>query len=615
MTQQHPRYDLPRKNAQDISVDGFRLLFQWPLLIDTNRSDTTNGKSSRAQIADGLKLTREALRVAKWEQVVDPAMGKGAVAIEARDSYEERIYFHDFVPSFLFPKAKASDSTDTNDTTWRCNTYSRLRAEIDGFVIDFSIERMTLNLFEIGVAVASFEIDFTSVSVNGERCKLTLDKVQTTIDQLRRGHVPYWDIKDGTPKRVPRSVTLFTAGDGAEYKTLALDWPDSFSPIDSSDSNIPETDPRATFGHWRALISPLLLSRMQHDAAPGVLWRDPNDERIPVNALILLTPESHLECSDVNADQQAILAIKDSDWLRLADAEEAGPAFPYNADFASKTIGNISFYDRFLPSPEAGSWFATRHIIYGPFYGIMHSGNYFASTITKHFRRHYADLTLVVRLELSALLALSRQLTELIRKTTDPKDQDQREEGITDLQDQFLDFSHRYRFTGASSQVQPTELLHMLRRALGLDQLFAEVRDEIESAATAVRSHQSRREGEAAARLNRIAFVGLLLGVIAGLLGGNYLGGVGEFLATTEGWSSVVKIVGIGMMAMGLAGFLAQFVQSTKTALTWTLGLVTISGAVLMAAGIYMSIPPTTPAPPIPAGQPVPIFPPSADLP
>ncbi len=521
-----------------------------------------------------------------WKQTSDPSATSANQTdspARQREVYQERVYFHDFVQKFLYPDK--SDGAD-GDTVWRNDDYTQLIATIrngkNPFQLDFAIRRLTLNAFQAGVAIISLELEHTP----SKDTPLTLAMVQNAIDQLRRSFTPFWD-KDGRPGRVPLEVKIKDKA-GQSTTAMPLDWPDTRTAGPSPLSNIPNDDPRAVFGHWRKLIEPLVISRMAaaKDAGNGLVWRGPTDERTPVNSFIWLKPESHMPGDTAPPPtQQALLAIRDSDWARLADAEESGGALhPYNADFVRKEILSRAFYDRFLPSPGAVDYIATRYITYGSHFSMVGaSGADWEATATGHFRQHYASLTMIVRLEQAALLGLSRRLTHLVHSTR--QDQTKREAGIIDLQDQFLEFTHRYRFTGVSSQVMPTELLTHLRDAAGVEVLYDEVRAEIDSAAAAVTAHQNKRANDHAARLNGIAVAGVGAGLVVGLMGSGWQMEAGEWFDAATPGSTLLKLSGVSAIAMSLIGLGGLCLSRSKNMLNGGLAWIAVVGVLLLVAG------------------------------
>ncbi len=552
-------YDIPKCNASKIDVARFRLLFQWPLLVEAGPDHSVESQMQAlhaALEADG-----------HWQQTDDPAALPGEPAdstARQRDVYQERVYFHDFVQRFLYPEDPAAK-------VWRNDHYKTLTATIrdgdDTSLVTFDIRRLTLHPFQTGVAMISLELEH----IPGD-APLKLATVQNTIDQLRRSYTPFWD--EGAPGRVPARVEL-TDARGETTEGAPLDWPDDSDMASSLLRDIPEDDPRAVFAHWRKLIEPLVISRMAgaDEAKDGLVWRDPSDERIPVNSFIWLAPKAHISGDTAPpAEQQALLALHDSDWARLADAEDSGGALhPYNTDFVEQTILGRAFYDRFLPSPGASDAIATRYITYGPHFSMVGASkpdpdqppdfvSGWEKTATTHFRRHYASLTMIVRLEQAALLGISRRLTNLVHATR--QDQARREAGIIELQDQFLEFTHRYRFTGVSSQVMPGELLTRLRDAAGVDALYDEVRAEIDGAAAAVAAH------------------------MVGLMGANLLMDRGELFDKAAPVSTLFKLSGVSAIAMSMIALAGLCMSKWKDLLKGPLAWIAFAGVVLVVVGL-----------------------------
>ncbi len=535
-------YDIPKCNASEIDVARFRLLFQWPLLVEAGPDHSVESQMRALHAA----LTADD----HWQQTDDPAALSGELAdspAHQRAVYQERVYFHDFVQRFLYPDDPAAKA-------WRNDHYKRLTATIRDSgktsLVTFDIRRLTLHPFQTGVAMISLELEHIP-----HGAPLKLATVQNTIDQLRRSYTPFWG-EDG-PGRVPARVVL-TDAEGKTTECVPLDWPDDSDTASSLLRDIPEDDPRAVFAHWRKLIEPLVISRMAgaDEAKDGLVWRDPSDERIPVNSFIWLAPKAHISGDTAPPpEQQALLALHDSDWARLADAESSGGALhPYNADFVEQTILSRAFYDRFLPSPGASKYISIRYITYGPHFSMVGASDAgWEKTSTIHFRRHYASLTMIVRLEQAALLGLSRRLANLVHDTTE--DQTGREEGIIALQDQFLEFTH-------------------------------EVRAEIDGAAAAVAAHQNKRDSDHAARLNNIAVVGIGAGLLVGLMGANLLMGEGELFDTDDPTRTLLKLLGVSTILMSLIAWGGLVMSRWKDPLKGNLAWTALVGAVLVVVGL-----------------------------
>jgi hypothetical protein len=200
----------------------------------------------------------------------------------------------------------------------------------------------------------------------------------------------------------------------------------------------------------------------------------------------------------------------------------------------------------------------------GAHYSVVGAGGFFAGLISDHFRRHYTQMSLVARLELAALLVVSSRLTRAVRRRDEKgagidRTRQEFETEVLDIQDQFLTFVHRFRFTGVSSQVQAQEMYTLWRQSLGLSASFAEVKDELDAAVTAIRARQTEREMLATTNLTKVAAIGGVLALYLAAL--SVQRALAPILGCDEwqgGWRDLVLIAlvvlaGTGTLAGGLA--------------------------------------------------------------
>ena len=331
------------------------------------------------------------------------------------------------------------------------------------------------------------------------------------------------------------------------------------------------------FAHWKEIIQPLSSHLQKCEGTRRWLWRDPSDERISINSFILLASDG--------SDQHAIRRVRYSDWIRLADAEEPGELLPYNADFIEQTISGV-FYDRFMPHEDSIPYLATRHVFGGNHYSCVTAGSFAKNVLQSHFRRHYTQLSLVARFEQAALLAISSRLSQAVEAFSGEKgDRSRLEREILDIQDQFLQFVHRYRFTGISSQTQGAEMFTHWRESLGLDRLFEEVQQEVEAAAASVRARQQERETLAATELNVLAAVGVVLGLVAALMGANLLVQDSSYLpfAVSTPLVSIGRIFAVVLLMMGAFSLVGGALMHDRKRVKWLYWGAFAAGLVLFA--------------------------------
>lgn len=513
------------KPASEISVFGFRQIFQWPLFLDRTHE---NMPISQA-VAEAERSVEQS---PQWQHIPD-ALDQVPQAIRPDDGTEdtldggpfgEFVYFHDFTQSFLYPSGENSLLK-----VYRRTDLVELRARVSGATHVLSIERLSLHLFRTGVAVLTLELAFDP---SNNPHQLTLAETQRVIDYLRRSYASYW-IGDA-PGRTPELVEL-VAKDGVTTASTPFDRATAVAGIRSTSRDV------CVFDHWRDLVHPLTLK------CHGGLWRDPSDERIPCLSFISLT-NPDLE------DGPALNQIADCDWVRIADAEEPGDHYPYNPDFL-KEFKSTAFYDRFLWC-ERSPGVSVRHLFGGTHYAVVGAGWFFDNILVHHFRRHYTQLALIARFQMATLLAFSSRLTAAVEARDNAKSNGQDgskefERDVLQLQDDFLSYIHRFHFTGVSSQVQPAEMWDRWRATLGLDALHNDVKNELENASAAIHAQQDKRFSENAERLTNFATYGVIFGLIFAILSLSPPGQTTSDTTLVESWRHigiVAALVGAGSL-------------------------------------------------------------------
>ncbi len=82
---------------------------------------------------------------------------------------------------------------------------------------------------------------------------------------------------------------------------------------------------------------------------------------------------------------------------------------------------------------------------------------------------------------------------------------------------------HRFRFTGESKQLQPREMFEMMRRNMRLDQIHADISDELTTVIAFVDMQEQQHQTQAASRLSIVATLGVIGGLIFSFLGMNVI--------------------------------------------------------------------------------------------
>ena len=136
--------------ARDIAVTQFRQIMFLPLTLSVDaRADL---RETVGRIVDGLSAHG-------WSPVTDllghlEESGKdGRLTPEA---YAEFVYFHGFIQKFLFRKQEGKEAPDLR-LFWR-SIGAVLSVELPGFSVSLNIERLSLYLFVLGVAILVLEV-------------------------------------------------------------------------------------------------------------------------------------------------------------------------------------------------------------------------------------------------------------------------------------------------------------------------------------------------------------------------------------------------------------------------------------------------------------------------
>ena len=170
---------------------------------------------------------------------------------------------------------------------------------------------------------------------------------------------------------------------------------------------------------------------------------------------------------------------------------------------------------------------------------------------------------------------------------------------LQEINRDFLQFVHRFHFTGVSGQLQAQELNAQLRARMNLPHLFADIKDEITSAVAFLSMRAQRRQAEAVERLTRFASIGLVAGLAFSFLGMNVLMG-GELWKNCpwfQGWTGQAGLVAgvTGAFALLGAGVVKLLDGAKrKQALSLPRWLAIAGGLLLLLSGglIYLAAKP-----------------------
>jgi hypothetical protein len=516
-------------------------------------------------------------RLAEWQAA------KKAFDMHPAESYAEYTYFHDFVQHFLFDKVTSPQKRRwpgdeehkpirlLRRTDVKCVSVTMDGAYVNGVdgVFRFEVKRLNLYVLRGGLAMLALELSNSDGLVH-ERPEhygpqpsnrpVMLHDVLLFNDRMRRAHAPFvrspdvdkheqafkppgsmvplavrlhGEVKNGANETAEVARQFSIGDDVAQLPVTLRQTPGSarevppfqhwtwlingdFSTIDDDPASVGRNGCRDKAG-WK--IAPAQSS--------GWTWRHVADERLPILSAIRLPSEEDYR------------AISEGDWARLAGVDPPGrDPFPYASPFVNERIKE-QFYDRYhyphgesssLPTRYLFSPYSLTAVGCGP--GASGKWPFFDEYIIEnHMRRHYFQLMLLAQIEMAILMSLSSRITlavsDLEKERASYRTRNLAEERFTDrlmaIEQDLLQYVHRFRFTGVSSQIQPAEMFALLRRQMRLDIIFAEVRDELTTATGFLALRENRRQAKAQESLSLIAGLGVVFGIGFAVLSMNLL--------------------------------------------------------------------------------------------
>ena len=570
-------------NAAGICVSSFRTVLFWPLTLNPPTDD-----GAAPPDMDLLLKSQIAALVAmgSWEEVPDlldhiaprqepPASRSRDVA----DSYAEFTYFHEFVQQFLF--AKTSDCNRASaplrlfrrtDITMADVVFSRDSGQ-SARLYRLQVERLNLYVTHLGIAILALELhmpaDATARVVDLPKTPAaalyaiaaeahcldglptrapTLADVQQFNDGVRRAHAPFLVSGDVPFSVIWHGKTLSThrVDDAA---TGPVNIAQGLRAAPPGKRGIPP------FTHFSSLIGNAATGKgwfIRPLGSSEPSWRHAADDRLPILSTITLP---HRGIYDL---------ISDGDWMRTCFVDPpGGDRYPYARAFVEEEWKK-HVYDRFHYGPGESTEAPTRFLIAGYGFIAVGSGWFFNNHIQMHMRRHYFQLMLLAQIERASMLAVSSRITLAVndyegRRGTQRLLAERRlEAALQQVEHDFLQFVHRFRFTGVSEQVQPTELFDKLRERMRLPSLYADIKDELTTAIGFLALRSDQRQAGHAGRLSVVATFGVILGLAFALLSTNVISleQVTELLPIDKpwkGWRAV--LAGGGTLLLTIALF------------------------------------------------------------
>ncbi|HEY6600043.1 MAG TPA: hypothetical protein VIZ30_12040, partial [Pseudomonadales bacterium] len=502
-------------------VRHFRQILLWPLQLMPLREG--------AQIQRHWEVLQSDAASNPWHEVIDEF--GGAPGHYQERHYNELVTFLPYVQRFLYGEGDHSGADPDSHRHSPMRVFRRddihavrLLSRPDAAPIQLTIAHVDLYFF--------FDIDVTLLNVEVYADDLPLDTVQDLLYRFGRAYPAGWDAHGQGIHSMYRIEWL--AADGSVLAT--------------SDSN--EREKFLTFvgahrtprigAQWAHLLHPLV---QDHTATPGLIrYRQIEYYRMPVMA--------YLGMDDVRA-------LSRNDFVRIGLVAEAGDdsKLPY-ADAYVDDFERRYCFDRFW-SRDGGVGHNTRYMCCGhalvvvgdahwPFFTNRDTG------VLAQFRHQHFLLFLIAHFQKAALLMMSDQLVHALERLEvgNPDSVKRFKRAIRQRFEIFLRFTHRYWFHDISEQATAKALFKMCAEHLGLDPLYAEVKEHIHDMDEYLDSDSLRRQANTVVRLTVVTVFGLIGTVTTGFLGMNLIAAADEPTAT--------RVIGFGIV-LALTGWLTLY--------------------------------------------------------
>jgi hypothetical protein len=349
-----------------------------------------------------------------------------------------------------------------------------------------------------------YDIDVVMLNVEVAAENLSLAQAQEQLYRFGRAYPAGWDARGGALHCMASVEWL--AADGSVLARSDAQHREPFL------QHVAEHRAPRIAAHWAFMLEPLVSD---HSEGAGLLrFRQIEYYRMPLMGFLAMNDPR---------------ALSRADFVRLGLVTGAANdgTLPYGehylADFEHRFC-----YDRFWSG--AGAAPNTRYLCNGhalivvgdaraEFYGCRDRG------VLAQFRHQHFLLFLIAHFQKAALLMFSDRLVEALKNldVSDANSVKRFKRGIRTSFEAFLRFTHRYWFHEISEQAQVRALWRLCATHLGLDPLYAEVKERVADMNTYLDADSLRRQANTVVRLTVVTLFGLIGTVTTGFLGMNLL--------------------------------------------------------------------------------------------
>ena len=504
-------------------VQHLRQILLWPLrLVALRRGDDVQRRPWELLGAD--------TPASPWKRVVDEYTG-------ARERFQERHYnefvtFLPYVQQFLYGEGRGrhGEASESSMHVYR-------RADVSAVRVQPRVGSATFTLQVVHVDLYFFEdVDIVLLNVEVAADDLRLHDAQEILYRFGRGYPSGWD-SGGQPLHAMAGVEWLDA-QGAVLARSDAQARDTFLAF------VGAHRAARIAAHWEFMLKPLVPD---HSELEGSLrYRQIEYYRMPLMAYLAV-------------DDPRSMAR--SDFVRLGLVTDAGENnLPFNeqhlADFEQRHC-----YDRFWA--DVGAAPRTRYMTCGHALVVVGDANaeFYRCRdrgVLAQFRHQHFMLFLIAHVQKASLLMFSDRLVDALKRleVSDPESVRQFKRAIRSGYAAFLRFTHRYWFHEVSEQAQVRALFRMCTTQLGLDPLYAEVKERMHDMNAYLDADSLRRQANTVVRLTVVTIFGLVGTVTTGFLGMNLLA-----MADTP---LVVRVIAFAVVFAGTAALTMFTIGKSK---------------------------------------------------
>ncbi len=452
------------------------------------------------------QLLQDMGEASPWREEVDEYTG-GADQFHERH-YNEFVTFLPYVQRFLYGEGRAGRAPGDTEFDSPMRVFRRHDVRQARVTLRPGAEALLLDIVHVDLYFF-LDVDLVLLNVEISADQLTLEQAQELLYRFGRGYPAGWQA-DGQALHSPSDVQWL----GRDGQSLASS--------DAQERNLflahvaRHRAPRIA-AHWAWLLQPLVSD---HSVQSGALrYRQIEYYRMPLMAYLAL-------------DDPKLLTR--NDFIRLGlvvGAGTPGSDGATNLPYAEQHLSDFEArycYDRFWAAGGAAPH--TRYLCSG--YSLVVLGaaasEFFACRdrgVLAQFRHQHFLLFLIAHFQKAALLMFSDKLVEALRplKVNDLASVRRFKRDIRASFAGFLRFTHRYWFHEVAEQAQARALFNMCAGHLGLDPLYAEVKERIADMNSYLEADSLRRQANTVVRLTVVTILGLIGTVTTGFLGMNLL--------------------------------------------------------------------------------------------